>query len=75
MGAIIGFALGYVLGVRAGPNGYEELLRSWKVISSSEELRDLVTGGLSALGDALRQGRALLAERLQPAERPGLRAA
>ena len=25
MGAMIGFLLGYYLGVKAGPNGYEEL--------------------------------------------------
>jgi hypothetical protein len=72
---MVGFVLGYVLGVRAGPRGYEELVQSWKVISSSEEVRDLVRGGLAALGDVLRQGRAVLAERLQPGEAPGLRAA
>lgn len=75
MGAMVGFVLGYVLGVRAGPKGYEELMQSWRVISSSEEVRDLLRGGLAALGDAIRQGRAVLAERLQPGEPPRLRAA
>jgi hypothetical protein len=74
MGTIIGFAVGYVLGMRAGPEGYEELRRAWKEIVSSPELRELLSGGLAALGETLRHGRGLLAERLQPAEAP-LRAA
>lgn len=75
MGAMIGFVLGYWMGVKAGPNGYEELMRAWRTISSSEEIKDMLAGGLAALGDALKQGRAILAERLAPEETPRIRAA
>ncbi|MGH9064409.1 MAG: hypothetical protein ACRD0L_10655 [Acidimicrobiales bacterium] len=73
MGAVVGFVLGYVLGTRAGPRGFEELQASWTTISSSDEMKDVVSGGLSVLRDLLRQGRGLLAERLQEEPRQGLR--
>jgi hypothetical protein len=47
MGTILGVIIGYVLGTRAGEQGFEELREAWKVITSSEEVRDLVTGSLS----------------------------
>ena len=65
MGAIIGVVIGYVLGTRAGEKGFEELRDAWKTITTSEEVRDLVAGGISIAGDALRRGGGLLAERLQ----------
>jgi hypothetical protein len=64
MGTIIGFVVGYVLGTRAGSKGYEELQDSWKTISSSDEVKDMVAGGISVLRDLVKQGRARLAERL-----------
>jgi hypothetical protein len=65
VGAIVGVVIGYVLGSRAGTRGYEELKAAWKTISSSAEVKDMVVGGLSLAGDLVRQGRGLLAERLQ----------
>ncbi len=67
MGAMVGFALGYVLGTRAGQEGFEELRASWKTISSSEEVRILVTGGMATMVDLARRGSELLSDRLQPA--------
>jgi len=64
MGTMIGFLLGYYLGVKAGPNGYEELQASWATITSSAEMRDLVSGGISVARDLLRQGGAIVAGRL-----------
>ncbi|MGH9060633.1 MAG: hypothetical protein ACRDZY_14135, partial [Acidimicrobiales bacterium] len=76
MGTMIGFVLGYVLGTRAGEQGWEELLQSWRTISSSEEMKDLFAGGLSVARDALRQGAGMTAERLAQSERgSGLRVA
>jgi hypothetical protein len=72
MGAMIGMVIGYVLGTRAGERGFEELKDAWQTITTSEEVKDMVVGGVSLLGDLARQGRDLLAERLQssaPVER------
>ncbi len=65
MGAMVGLVIGYVLGTRAGDKGFEELRSAWKTISSSDEVRDMLIGGLSLARDTARQGRGMLAERLQ----------
>ncbi|MCL2396050.1 MAG: hypothetical protein FWC87_15370 [Acidimicrobiaceae bacterium] len=56
MGTIIGVIVGYTLGTKAGEKGWEEFRDAWKVISTSEEVRDLVTGGLSLGRDLLLRG-------------------
>lgn len=63
MGVIVGFIVGYVLGTKAGAEGFEELKGTLKSITSSEELKDLATGGLSILGDVLKTGVGALADR------------
>jgi len=73
MGAMIGFVLGYVLGTKAGPEGYEDMRASWKTISSSEELRDMLSGGLSVLRDLLQQGRGVLVDKLSSDDGGSLR--
>lgn len=73
MGTVIGVVIGYVLGTRAGDKGFDELRDAWKTISTSEEVRDMVSGGLSIAGGLLRRGGGILAERLQGAENAGLR--
>jgi hypothetical protein len=73
MGAMVGFVLGYVLGTRAGDKGWEELQQSWKTISSSEEVRDILSGGLATARDLVRQGAAVMADRLS--QGGGLRSA
>lgn len=67
MGAVIGVVIGYVLGTRAGEKGYEELRDAFNTIRSSEEVRDMVSGGLSIGRDLLRRGSEMLADRLQAA--------
>jgi hypothetical protein len=47
MGTVVGVIVGYVLGTRAGEQGWEDFQESWKVISSSEEVRDMVRAGFS----------------------------
>jgi len=66
VGALIGFLIGYLYGTKAGEAGLEELVHSWKVTSSSDEVRDLVAGGLSMARDLVSQGRGMLAQRIQP---------
>jgi len=58
VGTLFGFAVGYLLGARAGNEGYEELVRSAKAILDSEEfqsflgiLRDHARHGLRQLSD------------------------
>jgi hypothetical protein len=53
MGTVIGVMVGYALGTRAGPDGWQEFRDAWKVIASSEEVRDLVSGGFSIGRDLL----------------------
>jgi hypothetical protein len=56
MGTIIGVLVGYVLGTHAGEQGWEEFKEAWKVISTSDEVRDLLAGGLSLSRDIVRRG-------------------
>jgi hypothetical protein len=43
MGTLFGFAVGYILGARAGQEGFEELTRSIRAIRESEEFRSFVS--------------------------------
>ncbi len=61
MGTVIGVIVGYALGTRAGEQGWEEFRESWKVISSSEEVRDLVSAGLSMARELVGRGGEYLA--------------
>jgi hypothetical protein len=65
MGAMVGFVIGYLVGTRAGEKGRSELLEAWQTIVNSEEVRDLVSGGLSMARDFVQHGSGMLAERLQ----------
>jgi hypothetical protein len=67
MGALVGVVIGYVLGTRAGEKGYDEFRLAWKTITSSDEVKDLASGGLSLARGLLRRGGGLLADRLQSA--------
>jgi hypothetical protein len=61
MGTVLGVIIGYALGTRAGEQGWSEFYESWKVISSSEEVKDLVAGGFSVAKDLLGRGSEMLA--------------
>ena len=39
MGTLFGFAVGYVIGARAGSEGFDDLLRAFSAIRRSEEYR------------------------------------
>ncbi|MGH9056206.1 MAG: hypothetical protein ACRDYY_10165 [Acidimicrobiales bacterium] len=64
MGTILGVVVGYALGTRAGEDGWAELREAWKVIATSDEVRDLVGGGLLIARDLLGRGSVVLADLL-----------
>jgi len=53
MGVVIGVIVGFALGSRAGSEGWSELEDAWHTITTSEEVRDLVSGGLSIARDVI----------------------
>jgi hypothetical protein len=61
MGVVIGVIVGYALGSRAGQEAWPELEDAWKTIMASEEVRDLVSGGVSMARDLLGRRGELLA--------------
>jgi hypothetical protein len=61
MGTIIGVVIGYALGTRAGEDGWEEFRDAWKVISSSDEVRDMLSAGFAMTRDLLGRGSVMLA--------------
>jgi hypothetical protein len=65
MGAMIGFAVGYMLGTRKGEAGTDELKKAWATIRTSEEARDLVARGLAGAKYLLQAGAGMVASRLQ----------
>jgi hypothetical protein len=56
MGVMLGFFVGYVMGTRAGQEGFEELVATARQIAGSEQLKELVSGGMSLLGEAAKAG-------------------
>ena len=68
MGAIVGVVIGYALGTRAGPEGWTDLKEAWKVISTSEEAKDLLAAGFSVARGPLGEGTELSAGALGSGE-------
>jgi hypothetical protein len=61
MGVVIGVVVGYALGSRAGTDAWSELEEAWKTIVASEEVRDLVSGGVTLARDLLGRRAEILA--------------
>jgi hypothetical protein len=64
MGVLIGVIVGYVMGAKAGEQGLEELKEAWATIRASDEVRELIAGGLSMAAGLITRGGELLGERL-----------
>jgi hypothetical protein len=62
VGVMIGFALGYLFGTRAGADAYEEMTGALKSIVSSGELKELAGGAIGMLADVLKNGTSSLGE-------------
>lgn len=59
---MVGFALGYVLGTKAGEEGYQEMMNALRTITSSGELKELLGGVVSVLADVVKQSAGSLGE-------------
>jgi hypothetical protein len=51
MGVVIGVLIGYAMGSRAGAGSWAEIEDAWNSITSSQEVKDLVSGGMSMAKD------------------------
>jgi hypothetical protein len=75
MGVLIGFLFGYVVGAKAGPEGYERLQEAWQSITESAEFQGLVATATAFVQDALARGGTAVADYLEAARsddgRPG----
>jgi hypothetical protein len=56
MEALLGFAVGYLMGARDGREGLRRVLDSWEAISRSDEFRGLVATALTVGGRVAREG-------------------
>lgn len=55
MFVLVGFAVGYVVGVQQGKEGMAKLIDSWKHIQGSQEFADALESGRMMLGGLLKQ--------------------
>jgi hypothetical protein len=55
MMALVGFAVGYVVGVQQGKEGMAKLVSSWQHIQGSEEFAAAIESGRTMLGGLLKQ--------------------
>jgi len=59
---MIGFVLGYVVGTRAGAEGFEEMTSALKQILGSSELKELAGGAIGMIADLVKQGTGALGD-------------
>ncbi len=55
MKALVGFAVGYVVGVQHGKEGMARLIDSWQEIQGSEEFAAAMESGKGMVGGLLKQ--------------------
>ena len=61
MGVVIGVLVGYAIGSKAGSEAWPEFEDAWRTIVASEEVRDLLSGGVSLARDLLSRRGELIA--------------
>ncbi len=61
MGTLLGFALGYYLGTKAGPNGIDDLLKAWRTIQESEDYQALAATVSATIASVMEQGQGAVA--------------
>lgn len=53
--ALVGFALGYVVGAKEGKEGLERMIAATKTVLGSEEFKAMLEGGQAMAGGVLKQ--------------------
>ena len=61
MGVLVGFVVGYVMGTKAGEKGLEQLTSTLRALTTSGDLKELVSGAAGIVGDAVKSGTKTLA--------------
>jgi hypothetical protein len=56
MGTLLGFALGFYLGAKAGPNGIDDLVKAWQTIQESEDFKALSATAQATVQSLIEQG-------------------
>jgi hypothetical protein len=69
MGALVAFVAGYYVGTRVGPEGLEQLRDAWQTIRESEEVQELLSGGIAVLGDLVSRVTAVVTEEMDSRRR------
>lgn len=54
--ALVGFALGYVVGAKEGEEGLQRMVAATRAVLGSEEFKALLEGAQSMAGGLLKQG-------------------
>ena len=54
--ALVGFALGYVVGAKEGKEGLDRMIAATKTVLGSEEFKALLEGAQTMAGGLLKQG-------------------
>lgn len=73
MGTLAVFAIGYIMGARAGKKEWDDLAQSLKALRASEEFGDVVMAARSHLSHTLRELAEMLDRRgTAPIEEPDL---
>ena len=55
METIVGFVIGYLVGVREGPGGLDRMRTSLQSIRESQELREMAAGAVAFAGPIVKQ--------------------
>ena len=66
MMALVGFAIGYVVGVQQGKEGMARLIESWKQIQGSEEFAAAIESGRELLLGMVKQAKGFGGQHLPP---------
>ena len=54
--ALVGFAVGYVVGAREGKAGLERMINSTKTVLASDEFKAFLEGAQQVAGQVVKQG-------------------
>ena len=61
MGVLVGFVVGYIMGAKAGEKGLEQLTGTLRTLTTSGDLKELISGAAGIVGDAVKSGTKALA--------------